>query len=75
VETHDWETSMSLPTGPWTHGDVMLLHIFLLLFVWFLMDRFDFKFTDIPHYWYMFKLYYGAWRNRPRKTGNWTGPR
>jgi hypothetical protein len=38
---------MSLPTGPWTHGDVMDLHIFVLLLVWFVLDRSDIYFRDI----------------------------
>jgi hypothetical protein len=27
------------PLGPWTRGDVLDLHIFILLLIWFTMDR------------------------------------
>jgi hypothetical protein len=54
---------MSNP-APWTHGDIMTLHIFVLLVIWFFLDRFQIYFRDIPHWWYMIKLYWGAWTNR-----------
>jgi hypothetical protein len=63
------------PLGPWTRDNVLEFHIFILLLIWFIADRCKFYFTDIPRYWYMIKLYYGAWRgSRPSKT-NWAGPR
>lgn len=52
----------------------MLLHIFILLLIWFIADRSGFYFNDIPRWWYTIKLYYGAWRNR-RRYGNDAGPR
>jgi hypothetical protein len=53
----------------------MTLHIFILLLIWFAADRCKFYFTDIPRYWYMVKLYYGAWRSRPSRYTNSAGPR
>ncbi len=33
--------------GPWTRGDVLDLHIFILLVIWLLLDRFNIYFSDI----------------------------
>ena len=46
---------------PWTRDQVLLLHIFVLLLVWFAADRCRFYFTDIPRYWYMITLYVSVW--------------
>jgi hypothetical protein len=35
------------PLGPWTRGDVLDLHIFVLLVIWFALDRFNIYFRDI----------------------------
>ena len=35
------------PLGPWTRGDVLDLHIFILLVIWMLRDRFNVYFSDI----------------------------
>jgi hypothetical protein len=61
---------------PWTHGDIMSLHIFILLFVWFIADRCKFYFTDIPRYWYMSCLYTRVWwKNRRKHPTDYAGPR
>ena len=60
--------------GPWTRDNVLELHIFILLLIWFVLDRFQIYFSDIPHWWYTIKLYYGAWRNRNHR-GDDPGPR
>jgi hypothetical protein len=63
--------------GAWTRSDVMLLHIFILLLIWFVADRSKLYFTDIPRYWYMMKLYVSVWWKefRASKPTNWAGPR
>jgi hypothetical protein len=33
--------------GPWNRGDVLDLHIFILLLIWFTLDRSNIYFTDI----------------------------
>jgi hypothetical protein len=58
---------------PWTRDNVLELHIFILLLIWFIADRCNFYFTDIPHYWYMIKLYWGAWR--AKAPTDYPGPR
>jgi hypothetical protein len=55
---------MSIPVVPWTRDNVLELHIFILLLVWFVADRSKFYFTEIPRYWYNISLTYGAWRSR-----------
>jgi hypothetical protein len=32
---------------PWTRGDVLDLHIFILLLIWFTLDRSNIYFTDV----------------------------
>lgn len=34
-------------TAPWTRGDVLDLHILILLIIWMLLDRFNIYFSDI----------------------------
>jgi len=48
---------MSLPTGPWTRGDVLDLHIFVLLLVWFVLDRSNTYFRDFLRWFNLAKLY------------------
>ena len=60
--------------GPWTRDNVLELHIFVLLLVWFAADRCKLYFTDIPRYWYLTKLYVGAWLNSLPRT-NSRGPK
>jgi hypothetical protein len=50
--------------GPWTRGDVLDLHIFILLLIWFTLDRFNIYLSEIPSYWYKIKLYVGAYLKR-----------
>jgi hypothetical protein len=33
--------------GPWTRGDVLDLHIFILLIIWMILDRSNIYFSDI----------------------------
>lgn len=33
--------------GPWTRGDILDLHIFILLVIWMLLDRWNIYFSDI----------------------------
>ncbi len=33
--------------GPWTRGDVLDLHILILLVIWMLLDRSNIYFSDI----------------------------
>jgi len=33
--------------GPWTRGDVLDLHIFILLLIWFTLDRCNIYLSDI----------------------------
>jgi hypothetical protein len=35
------------PLGPWNRGDVLDLHIFILLLIWFTLDRSNIYFTDV----------------------------
>jgi hypothetical protein len=36
--------------GPWTRGDVIDLHIFILLLIWFTMDRCNIYGTRVFHF-------------------------
>jgi len=36
--------------GPWTRGDVLDLHIFILLIIWMLLDRSNVYFIDILNF-------------------------
>jgi len=36
--------------GPWTRGDVLDLHIFVLLIIWMLLDRFNIYACDILNF-------------------------
>jgi hypothetical protein len=33
--------------GPWTRGDILDLHIFILLIIWMILDRSNIYFIDI----------------------------
>jgi hypothetical protein len=35
------------PLGPWNRGDVLDLHIFILLLIWFTLDRCNIYVTDV----------------------------
>jgi len=38
--------------GPWTRGDVLDLHIFILLLIWFTLDRLNIYFNELlPKLW------------------------
>lgn len=38
--------------GPWNRGDVLDLHIFILLLIWFTLDRFNIYLNELlPKLW------------------------
>lgn len=47
------------PLGPWTRGDVLDLHIFILLLIWFTLDRCNVYFGDILYF-----VRNGYWRSK-----------
>jgi len=55
--------------GPWTRGDVLDLHIFVLLILWMLLDRFNIYFVDI------FRGIKWLWTEftKPRDRSFWMG--
>ncbi len=51
--------------GAWTRGDILDLHIFILLVIWFTLDRSEIYFSTIRNAYRLGSMYLKAFFIRP----------